>query len=117
MKNRKAIPMIAYLLTDKVELDEKSVQKVLQKEGKGAKTAILEAARALEDCAWNVEAIEAALRGLLEKLDAKPRLVFQPIRVAICGNMVSPPLFESIELLDRDVVLNRLAQAAELSLD
>ncbi len=112
-----AVPMIAYLLTDKVELDEKSVQKVLQKEGKGAKTAILEAARALEDCAWNVEAIEAALRGLLEKLDAKPRLVFQPIRVAICGNMVSPPLFESIELLDRSVVLNRLAKAAEVALD
>ena len=50
-------------------------------------------------------------------LDAKPRLVFQPIRVAITGNMVSPPLFESIELLDRDVALDRLAKAAKLACD
>jgi glutamyl-tRNA synthetase len=112
-----AIPMIAYLLVDDVELDEKSVEKVLQKEDKGAKTAILEAAKVLEGCEWNVGAIEEALRGLLEKLDAKPRLVFQPIRVAVCGNMVSPPLFESIELLDRDVVLGRLAKAANVAID
>ena len=64
-----------------------------------------------------VEGIEAALRGLLEKLDAKPKFVFQPIRVAVCGNMVSPPLFESIELLDRDVVEQRLKTAAELAVD
>ena len=64
---------ITYLLDEKIELDEKSVAKVLQKDGKKAKTAILEAAKVLEDCAWTVEAIEAALRGLLEKLDAKPR--------------------------------------------
>lgn len=57
------------------------------------------------------------MRGLLEKLGAKPKFVFQPIRVAVCGNMVSPPLFESIELLDRAVVEQRLEAAAELALD
>lgn len=112
-----AVPMIEYLLKDEIEFDEKSVEKVLRKEGKGAKTALLEAANALESCDWTLEAIEAALRGLLEKLDAKPRLVFQPIRVAVCGNMVSPPLFESIELLDRGVVLDRLDKASEVALD
>ncbi len=112
-----AVPMIEYLLKDEIEFDEKSVEKVLRKEDKGAKTALLEAANALESCDWTLEAIEAALRGLLEKLDAKPRLVFQPIRVAVCGNMVSPPLFESIELLDRGVVLDRLDKASEVALD
>ena len=33
---------------------------------------------------------------------------FQPLRVAVCGNMVSPPLFESIELLDRADVIARI---------
>ena len=38
----------------------------------------------------------------------KPKLMFQPLRVAVCGNMVSPPLFESIELLNREDVLARI---------
>ncbi len=112
-----AVPMIEYLLSDDIELDEKSVQKILQKEGKGARAAILGAAEVLVDCEWTVEAVEEALRSLLEKLDAKPRLVFQPIRVAVTGNQVSPPLFESICLLDREVVQARLKAAAEVALD
>ena len=112
-----AIPMIRYLLDETIELDESSVKKILQKDGKGAKTALLEGAAVLGECEWNAAAIEEALRGLLEKLQAKPRLVFQPLRVAICGNMVSPPLFESIELLDRQTVLDRLAKAAEVAVD
>ncbi len=112
-----AVPMLRYLLDEDIELDEKSVEKVLKKEGKGAKTAILEGAAALAECEWTVEAIEGVLRGLLEKLDAKPRFVFQPIRVAVSGNMVSPPLFESIELLKRDVVIARLNKAAEVAVD
>ena len=112
-----AVPMIAYLLDEHIELDEKSVEKVLRKEGKGAKTTLVEAAAVLNDCEWTVGGIEAALRGLLEKLDAKPKFVFQPIRVAVCGNMVSPPLFESSELLDRAIVEQRLKVAAELAVD
>lgn len=112
-----AVPMLAYLLDDEVELDEKSIDKVLSKDGKGAKTAILESAAALESCDWTLESIEAALRSVLDKLEAKPRFVFQPVRVAVTGNMVSPPLFESIELLGRDKVLARLQAAAEVAVD
>lgn len=111
------VPMIAYLLDEEVELDEKSVDKVLRKEGKGAKTAILEGVTVLSECDWTLESIEAALRGLLEKLDAKPRFVFQPLRVAVTGNMVSPPLFESIELLGRDRTIARLEKAAGSAID
>ncbi len=112
-----AVPMLRYLLDDEVELDEKSVAKILQKDGKKARTALVEGRKVLAECAWDIESIEAALRELLVKLDAKPRFVFQPIRVAVCGNQVSPPLFESIALLDRDVVDKRLAKAIEVSVD
>ena len=56
--------------------------------------------------------IEAALRGLAERLGQKPRQAFQPIRVAITGSTVSPGLFESLELLGRDESLERLRAVA-----
>ena len=45
---------------------------------------------------------------LTEKLDLKAKFVFQPIRVAVTGSQVSPPLFESIELMKREDVLARI---------
>jgi glutamyl-tRNA synthetase len=56
--------------------------------------------------------IEAALRGLAEKLALSPRKAFEPIRIAITGSKVSPGLFESIELLGKDETLKRLSTAA-----
>jgi glutamyl-tRNA synthetase len=57
------------------------------------------------------EPIEAALRGLVERLELKPRQAFQPIRVAVTGSKVSPGLFESLELLGRDTSLARIEAA------
>lgn len=57
---------------------------------------------------WNRSAIEEALRNLAEKLGEKPRKVFQAVRLAVTGKLVSPPLFESIEILGRERTLNRL---------
>jgi glutamyl-tRNA synthetase len=57
------------------------------------------------------EPIEAALRGLAERLELKPRQAFQPIRVAVTGSKVSPGLFESLELLGRDTSLARIEAA------
>jgi glutamyl-tRNA synthetase len=57
---------------------------------------------------FTTERIEEALRGLAEKLELKPREAFQPIRVAVTGSKVSPGLFESIELLGRERVLERV---------
>jgi glutamyl-tRNA synthetase len=62
---------------------------------------------------FTTEAIEAALRGEAERLGLKPRQAFQPIRVAVTGSDVSPPLFESIEVLGRDATVSRLAAAAD----
>ena len=53
--------------------------------------------------------IEAALRAaLVEGLGLKPKLAFGPVRVAVTGRRVSPPLFESMELLGRERTLGRL---------
>ena len=55
--------------------------------------------------------IEAALRGLAERLELSPRNAFEPIRIAVTGSKVSPGLFESIELLGREETLRRLSAA------
>lgn len=58
------------------------------------------------------EVIEAALSGaLVENLGIKPRKAYGPVRVAVTGSHISPPLFESLELLGRDATLARLKAA------
>ena len=60
---------------------------------------------------FTAEAIEVALRGVLDGLGLKPRQGFAPIRVAVTGSKISPGLFESIELLGRETTLQRLDAA------
>jgi glutamyl-tRNA synthetase len=55
--------------------------------------------------------IEAALRGVVEAHDVKPGKVFQPVRVAIAGQTVSPGIFESVALLGREETLARIDTA------
>jgi glutamyl-tRNA synthetase len=61
---------------------------------------------------WTHEAIEAALKeAMVEGLGLPPRKAFAPVRVAVTGKRVSPPLYQSIELLGRERTLHRLAAA------
>lgn len=96
------------------DLDEKSVHKVLLKEGARADEALAACRKVLADPSnpWNCDELEAKCRELAEEdaLNMKLKFVLQPLRVAVCGNMVSPPLFESIELLTREDVLARIDQ-------
>jgi glutamyl-tRNA synthetase len=57
---------------------------------------------------WDAEHIESALKQLCEELGEKPRTVYLPIRVAVTGSRVSPGLYESLELLGKEKVLERL---------
>ena len=58
---------------------------------------------------WSAEALEKALRAVLvEQMEISPRHAFTPLRVAISGRRVSPPLFESMELLGKDSSIARL---------
>jgi len=58
---------------------------------------------------WDSASVEAALRtALVEGLGIKPKFAFAPVRVAITGRRVSPPLFESMELIGRESSMARL---------
>ncbi len=72
--------------------------------------AVLDAAAAELEAVdpWQAARIEEALRELADRLELPPRKAFQPIRVAVTGSKVSPGLFESLELLGRDVSLARI---------
>ena len=76
----------------------------------GAAEVLAATAEALEPVTdWTRDAIEAALRAaLIDRLALKPRLAFGPLRVAVSGRRVSPPLFESLEILGKDATLARV---------
>jgi len=99
--------MLGFLFTDDVEYDEADKASLLDEAGRG----VVEAARAALEplTSWSTAAIEEALRAtLVEELGLKPRVAFGPVRVAITGRRISPPLFESMELLGREASLARL---------
>jgi len=101
---------------DDVQFDEKSVSKNLAKDGaRGYLEAARDALGALDADGWNAAAIDAALEPLPEALGTNKRKFYGAVRVAECGNQVSPPLGESLELLGRDVALARLEKALPLA--
>ncbi|MCL2136709.1 MAG: glutamate--tRNA ligase [Coriobacteriia bacterium] len=108
-------PMISYLFSgDTVVLDEASIEKCLLVEG--VDEALLAVSELIGDerQLWDHESIESALRALPDLIGIKTKTLFQAIRVAVCGNMVSPPLFESLEILGRQNSLARLQRAREI---
>jgi glutamyl-tRNA synthetase len=78
----------------------------------GAKETLAEAREVLAGAEpFDVETVEAALRGLVERRGVKPKDVFQPVRVAIAGTTVSPGIFESVAALGREEALRRIDAA------
>ena len=73
----------------------------------GAAEVLETTAAALADLGpWTLEAVEEAIRGMAEQLELKPREAFQPVRVAVTGSRVSPPLFETVHV--RRLVYDRM---------
>ena len=106
-----AVDMLGFLFVDDASFtrDPADVEKLLNQDGRTVTKAAYDA---LVDVAtWDTASIEEALRAaLIDGLGLKPRNAFGPVRVAITGRRVSPPLFESMELLGRDRSLVRLEQ-------
>ena len=98
-----AADMLRFLVDDEIEVDATQLDAVV----------VAAAVAALEPLpTWDAASIESALRAaLVDDLGLKPRNAFGPIRVAVTGRTVSPPLFESLELLGRDRSLARLQAA------
>ena len=110
-----SVDMLGFLLVEEktFERDPAEVEKSLS--GDDGRAVVAAAQKALEGLPeWSTEAIEGALRAaLVEDLGLKPRNAFGPVRVAITGRRISPPLFESLELLGRERSLARLAGVVE----
>ncbi|MBV7292865.1 glutamate--tRNA ligase [Corynebacterium sp. TAE3-ERU16] len=99
---------------DDLELDEKAARKNLKDDAIAPLDAAISALDAVED--WHTPVIEKALQNaLIEELELKPRKAFTPLRVAVSGRQVSPPLFESMELLGKDSTLARLRAARAIT--
>lgn len=105
--------MLGFLFVDghDFERDPADVAKLLQTdEGRQTVRAAHDALVALPE--WETSAIDEALRkALIEDLGLKPRNAFGAVRVAVTGRRISPPLFESLELLGRARSLARLYEA------
>ena len=101
--------LLKFLNDGEFALDEKAAAKELR--GRCRPGAATPRSAALEDVGeWTTaHRSKMALKvALLENLALKPRKAFGPIRVAATGASISPPLFESLELLGRDRSLHRL---------
>jgi glutamyl-tRNA synthetase len=100
---------LAGFLVERQPYDEKAWAKVMCD---GAPDRLAAAREALAGAdPFGVETVEEALRGVVERLGAKPRDVFQPLRVAISGSTISPGIFESVAALGREETLARIDAA------
>ena len=111
-KLAEAPEMLGFLFVDeeRFERDPADAAKLLDETGRGVVQASYDALSGLHQ--WSTAAIEEALRtALIEGMGLKPRVAFGPVRVAITGRRISPPLFESMELLGRERSLGRLQSA------
>jgi glutamyl-tRNA synthetase len=108
--------MLGFLLMDSDDVDIEPDQRVIlaEPDSQEVVAGALTALDALDS--WDAAAIQAALRtALVDGLGRKPKHAFGPVRIAITGRRVSPPLFESMEILGPDRCLARL-RAAQLAM-
>ncbi|MFB7665707.1 glutamate--tRNA ligase [Kitasatospora sp. NPDC056138] len=109
------VNMAGFLFVDPAEfrVQEEDAAKALTPDARPVLEASIKALEELGD--FTPEPIQAALReALVDGLGIKPKFAFTPLRVAVTGRRVSPPLFESMELLGRAETLRRLTAALEL---
>lgn len=114
-----AAPMVAPFFTADDELPiAEDARKQLKESAPQVLRAALDALDTLSDSLgqplgqgveWTTAAIEQVLReAIVDGLDIKPRLAFGPLRTAVSGQRVSPPLFESMEILGKHATMTRL---------
>ena len=105
--------MLKFLFVKNFTVEADSVAKITDD---ASKQVLQRSLKELEPLAiWKHESIEAALRSsLIEEMGLKPRIAFGAVRIATTGSTISPPLFESMELLGKEASLARIRAGLEL---
>jgi glutamyl-tRNA synthetase len=99
--------MLKFLFVKEFVVDADSMPKVSDDESKKLLTVAFDRLQSVTS--WTHDGIEAVLRtALIEEMGLKPRIAFSAVRIAVTGSHISPPLFESMELLGREVSLARI---------
>ena len=105
--------MLKFLFVKNFAVEVDSVSKITDD---ASKQVLERSLKELEPLAtWTHESIEAALRSsLIEEMGLKPRIAFGAVRIATTGSTISPPLFESMELLGKEASLARIRAGIKL---
>lgn len=103
-----SVEMLRFLFVEKVQHDQDSLAK-LPEDTEAIIESSVQVLESLER--WQTEDIQKALQSeLIEKMQLKPRVAFGPLRSALSGRRVSPPLFESMEILGKEISIQRLRE-------
>lgn len=112
---RQGVGMLGFLFagqpgSPEFEVDPIEAEKVLTPDAQPVLLAARDALVAISE--WTTQNIEESLRvALVEGMALKPKVAFGPVRVAVTGRRVSPPLFESLEILGQERSLARITSA------
>lgn len=105
--------LLKFLFVKTFEIETESLTQIKNDSAKEVLQKSLAVLAQLEN--WNHSAIETELRKLLiEGMGLKPRVAFGPVRIAVTGSTISPPLFESLELLGKPESISRIKSAITL---
>ena len=113
VKLDEAPALLKFLFVKNFAVDPEAAPKIADSAAKDILKRSLKDLESLDS--WSHESIEAALRtSLIEELGLKPRIAFTALRIATTGSTISPPLFESMELLGKQACLDRITSALTL---
>jgi glutamyl-tRNA synthetase len=105
--------MLKFLFVKDLVIETESKEKIKDELSKDVLKRALDVLEPLNS--WNHDAIESALRAaLIEEMGLKPRIAFGAVRIAVTGSHISPPLFESMELLGKEPSISRINRAISL---
>jgi glutamyl-tRNA synthetase len=106
-----------FFFTGDVLYDEAALQGMVAKDRSAAETSkaflLLLEQRLDPILDWEPAALDAALRGFCEEHEWKPKELFMAVRVAVTGRAATPPLFDTLAVLGKEVCRRRLRRAAE----
>ncbi|MEO0144201.1 MAG: glutamate--tRNA ligase [candidate division WOR-3 bacterium] len=103
-----------YFLSEDFKVDKQAFEKLINEKTLNYLSLLYERYKAVQE--WKKENLEIILRSLANELNIKPAEIIHPLRIVVSGKTVGPSLFELLETLGKEVVLNRINKALEMHL-